>query len=206
MIESARQLFWLKGYNATSVSEVARQANAHTGSLYHFFPTKQDLLLAVLDWYLDNLGPEVVEPALKRESDPIEQVFAILDGYRQALIATDLTFGCPIGNLSLELHEPDPPVRERLAQNFANWCAAVRERLEAAGPRLPTQVDPEQLSQLVLTVMEGGVMQARTHRSIEPFDASVGQLRRYFDTLLERSDSAGPGTSSDSESVEENPR
>lgn len=194
LIEAARRLFWLKGFHATSVNEVAREADAHTGSLYHFFPTKQDLLLAVLDWYLDNLEPEIVEPASRREADPIEQVFAILDGYRQALLATDLTFGCPIGSLALELHEPDPPVRERLARNFAQWSDAVRERLDDAGSRLPRDVDRGELASLVLTVMEGGVMQARTHRSIEPYDASVRQLRRYVDTLLERSESTDPST------------
>lgn len=192
LVDTARRLFWLKGYHATSVNEVAQGAGAHSGSLYHFFDTKQDLLIAVLDWYLENLGPEIVEPALRRESDPIERVFAILDGYRQALVVTDLTFGCPIGSLSLELHEPDPPVRERLARNFAGWCAAVRECLEGAGPRLPPDVDRAGLAQLVLSVMEGGVMQARTHRSIEPYDASVRQLRAYVELLLERSAASGP--------------
>jgi TetR/AcrR family transcriptional regulator, transcriptional repressor for nem operon len=191
LVETARRLFWLKGYNATSVNEVAQGAGAHSGSLYHFFDTKQDLLLAVLDWYLENLGPEIVEPALRRESDPIERVFAILDGYRQALLASELTFGCPIGSLALELHEPDPPVRERLAQNFAGWCAAVQACLEAAGLRLPPYVDRAALAQLILSVMEGGVMQARTHRSIEPYDASVRQLRAYIDLLLERSAASG---------------
>lgn len=184
LVDTARLLFWRQGYHATSVAEILHVAGANSGSLYHFFPTKQDLLLAVLDWYVDNLEPEIVEPALRRESDPIERVFAILDGYRQALLATDLTFGCPVGSLALELHEPDPPVRERLARNFGGWCAAVRRCLDAAGDRLPAAVDRGELAQLVLSVMEGGVMQARTHRSIEPWDASVRQLRLYFDHLL----------------------
>lgn len=191
LVATARRLFWLNGYNTTSVKEISREAGVHSGSLYHFFPTKQDLLLAVLDWYVENLTAEIVEPALRRESDPIDQVFAILDGYREALLGTDLTFGCPIGSLALELHEPDPPVRERLARNFSAWCDAVRERLDAAAPQLPPDLDRAALAQLVLSVMEGGVMQARTHRSIEPFDASVRQLRAYIDALLDHLGSAG---------------
>lgn len=190
LVEAARRLFWLKGYQSTSVAEVLQEAGANSGSLYHFFPTKQDLLLAVLDWYLENLGAAIVEPAFRRESDPIERVFAILERYRQALLATDLTYGCPIGSLALELHEPDPPVRERLARNFAGWCEAVRESLESAGDRLPSDLERGELSQLILSVMEGGVMQARTHRSIEPYDASVRQLRAYVDRLLRDADPA----------------
>ena len=40
------------------------------------------------------------------------------------------------------------------------------------------------LAEFVLTTMEGGVMQARTHRSLETFDACVKQLRNYFDHLF----------------------
>lgn len=186
LIEAARDVFWRKGYHASSVAEILELADANSGSLYHFFPTKLDLLLAVLEWYADNLGTAIVEPARQRADDPVEVVFAVLDGYRQALLATELTFGCPIGNLALEFKEPDPPVRELLALNFTQWCGAVEEALEEAADRFPGDVDLKELSQFVLTTMEGAVMQARTHRSIEPFDASVRQLRRYVRALEEQ--------------------
>jgi hypothetical protein len=63
--------------------------------------------------------------------------------------------------------------------------AAVRICLDAAANRLPLGTDHNGLSQLVLSVMEGGVMQARTHRSLASFDAGVAALRHYF-RLLER--------------------
>lgn len=184
LIDVARELFWRKGYRGTSVAEILEEADANSGSLYHFFPTKQDLLVAVLEWYVEHLEPEIVAPARERTDDPIERVFAIFEGYRRALLATDLTFGCPIGNLALEFKEPDPEVRELLALNFRQWSEAVERCLDEAADRLPDDLDREALSRFVLTTMEGGVMQARTHRSIEPFDDSVDQLRRYVDALV----------------------
>jgi len=189
LIDVARDLFWRKGYNSTSIAEILAAADANSGSLYHFFPTKQDLLVAVLEWYEENLWEQLVGPAYERTDDPIERVFTILEGYRQGLLVTDLTFACPIGSLALELHEPDPPVREMLALNFSNWARAVERCLEDAGDRLPADIDREALSRFVLTTMEGGVMQARTHRSIEPFDASVELLRDYVRRL--EADGAG---------------
>ncbi|MFW6193076.1 MAG: TetR/AcrR family transcriptional regulator [Gemmatimonadota bacterium] len=195
LIDVARELFWRKGYRGTSVAEILEAADANSGSLYHFFPTKQDLLLAVLEWYAENLEAEIVAPARQRTDDPVERVFAILDGYRRALLVTDLTFGCPIGNLALEFKEPDPEVRQLLALNFRHWCEAVEACLDEAADRLPEEVDRKALSRFVLTTMEGGVMQARTHRSIEPFDDSVDQLRTYFDRLLSSAAGARPGGS-----------
>jgi len=115
--------------------------------------------------------------------DPIERIFALLARYRQALELTECTFGCPIGNLALELHEPDPPVRELLAANFDGWTQAVKKCLDAAKDRLPKGADTHALSQFILTVMEGGVMQARTHRNLKAYDASVAGLRDYLKLL-----------------------
>src|SRR5580658_3325800 len=183
LLVAAMQLFGVKGYNSTSIADILQAAEAHSGSLYHFFRTKQDLLLGVLELYRDGIEPMLLLPAWQHVLDPIERVFALLASYRRALDLTDCTYGCPIGSLALELHEPDPPVREMLAVNFLGWVRHVRACLDAAGDRLPRGIDTELLATFVLTTMEGGVMQSRTHRSLTAFDASVAMLRDYFNRL-----------------------
>jgi hypothetical protein len=133
--------------------------------------------------YRDGIEPMLLAPAWADATDPVERIFALLAHYRGALEITDCTFGCPIGSLALEIHEPDPPVRELLAANFDAWVTAIEACLVAAGDRLPRSIDRRGLAQLVLSVMEGGVMQARTHRSLASFDSGVSGLRHYFDLL-----------------------
>ena len=180
---AALRLFATKGYQSTSIADILQLADAHSGSLYHFFPTKQDLLLAVLESYRDGIEPMLLAPAWQGVADPIERVFALLAAYRRALDGTECTYGCPIGSLALELHEPDPAVRELLAVNFNGWVRHVRACFEAARDRLPRGLDTERLAVFALTTMEGGVMQARTHRSLAAFDASVAALRDYVSRL-----------------------
>jgi TetR/AcrR family transcriptional regulator, transcriptional repressor for nem operon len=184
LVEAARELFLEKGYEATGVAEILRRAGVNSGSLYYFFKTKEDLLLAVLDWYTDHLKPIVVEPVFARVEDPIERVFGLLEGYRQMLTVTDCRIGCPIGNLAIEMSERSEAVRKKIALNFENWRKVVRSCLMDAGDRLPAEVDRDRLATLVLTVMEGAVMQARAHRSLEPYDASVALLRDYVNRLI----------------------
>lgn len=181
---AAMELFREKGYGSTSIADILKKAGANSGSLYHYFPAKQDVLNAVLDTYHQGIGPMLLDPAWDGVEDPIERVFVLLGRYRQFLIDTDYFYGCPIGSLALEIHEPDPAVRERLAANFDGWTAAVEGCFDKASSRLPADVDRKALAQFVLTTMEGGVMQSRTHRNLDAFDASVGQLRRYIDFLL----------------------
>jgi AcrR family transcriptional regulator len=180
---AAMRLFAEKGYGSTSVADILREAGANSGSLYHAFPTKQDLLLTVLDMYRAGIGPMLLEPAWAGVDDPLERIFALLARYRSMLEASECLYGCPIGSLALELHEPDPPVREALSANFDGWVDAIQGCLDAAKDRLPRGTDARALGQFVLTVMEGGVMQSRTHRTLEAFDAGVAMLRDYFNRL-----------------------
>jgi TetR/AcrR family transcriptional regulator, transcriptional repressor for nem operon len=184
LVESARVLFWERGYESTSLADVVGHAGVRSGSLYYFFRTKEELLLAVLDRYMELLWPMVIEPVFPLVTDPVERVFGILEGYRQGLVYTGCTHGCPIGNLALEVCDDLPRAREKIAKNFEGWRRWIKTCLDDAQDRLPSTVNREQLAVFVLTVMEGAVMQARAHQSLEPYDASVAQLRDYFDRLL----------------------
>lgn len=183
IILAAVELFYMQGYEATSMAQILKKSEANSGSFYFFFKSKEHLLDAVLDWYLANLEPIIVRPAYAASADPIERIFALLDGYRQKIIITDFTFTCPIGRLALEIDPGRRKIHEKIAANFDGWTAAVRQCLRDAADRFPEDTNFDQLAQFVLTVMEGGVMQARAHRSILPFDNSVGQLRHHLDQL-----------------------
>jgi len=184
IVMTAMELFWEKGFQSTSIADILSRSQVHSGSLYHFFPGKQDVLIAVLEAYRDGIDEWLLAPAWTGVDDPIDRIFALLDGYRVQLVTTECTYGCPIGSLALELHEPDLRVRQLLAENFANWTKAIARCLEAAGDRLPVRLDRMQFAEFVLTVMEGAIMQARTYRDVEAFDRNVAMLRAHVDMLI----------------------
>lgn len=185
IVMTAMELFWEKGFQSTSIADILSRTQVHSGSLYHFFPGKQDVLAAVLEAYRDGIEEWLLAPAWSGVDDPVERIFALLNGYRTQLVTTDCTYGCPIGNLALELSEPDPHIRELLAINFANWTSAIERCLISAGDRLPANLDKRRLAEFTLTVMEGAIMQARTYRDIESFDRNVAVLREHFDMLMD---------------------
>jgi AcrR family transcriptional regulator len=186
IVEASMELFWLKGYGSTSIADILGRSQVNSGSLYYFFPGKQDVLVAVLEAYRDGIGPMLLEPAWSGVDDPVDRLFALLGSYRRALVETDCTYGCPIGSLALELHQPDPPVRALLAANFTAWVDAVEGCLGAAPERFPAGTDLRALAELALNVMEGGVMQARTFRDVAHFDRAVSQLRTHLDALSDQ--------------------
>jgi AcrR family transcriptional regulator len=184
LIESARFLFWERGYAGTSMSELLAHAEVNSGSFYHFFDSKEALLRAVLEQYIDLLRPMVVDPAFATTPKPLERIFAILAGYRERILMTNCTFGCPLGRLALEVDPENAPAHKLIAQNFQGWIEAVRECLVEMKPLLARGTDIDALSTFVLVTMEGGVMLSRSYRTVEPYDLAIAQLREHFRLLL----------------------
>lgn len=182
LVESARHLFWERGFAGTSMADLLAHAQVNSGSFYHFFDSKEALLREVLEGYLIALRPMIVDPAYATTSEPIERIFAILAGYRERILMTDSQYGCPLGRLALEIDPENRPAHKLIAENFRGWIGAVRECLTAA--KLPAKTDVEALATYVLAVMEGGVMLSRSYGSVEPFDRTVKALREHFRLLM----------------------
>src|SRR5262249_40332214 len=157
-VNSARYLFWERGFAGTSMSDLLAHAGVNSGSFYHFFESKEALLRAVLEMYLGALRPMVVDPAFATTTEPVGRIFAILAGYRERILQTEYRYGCPLGRLALEIDPENRPAHHLIAENFRGWIGAVRECIEQMQDRLPSGTDAEGLATYVLAVMEGGVM------------------------------------------------
>ena len=186
ILKTAFQLFHEQGFNATGVATIVREAGINPGSLYHFFESKDQLLLSVLEFAIGYLGPAVMEPVESRTADPIARIFALLDQYRDGMVRHGCRMGCPIGNLALEVSDGNLDARRLIHRNFENWTRRVESWLEEAGDRLPRDVNHPQLARFILTVMEGGLMQARAANDLKPFDDSVAVLREHLSLLLRK--------------------
>lgn len=188
IVEAAMELFTLQGYGSTGLAQIAKHAGCNPGSVYYFFPTKEEILAATLERRKATLGSEVLDPIWEGVADPLERIFALLAGYRRMLQMTEFAHGCPIGNLVIEVAETNKHARKLLCENFDGWLRAVERCLEAAieAGRIPDDTDPKTLAIFVLTTMEGAVMLARSYRDFRAYDAAVTALRDYV-SRLERS-------------------
>lgn len=179
LVDAATNLFWEQGFAGTGLSDIIREAGVHGGSLYHFFKTKDALLLAVLDHHRVLLETVILR-AGQELSDPVDRVMAIAAFYRQFMERTGCALGCPIGNLAGEVSDTYPEAREKIAALMETFRAGIRssigggersESLRISGP------DQDSIATLVVGAIEGAVMQARAARDIGHMDAALGTLR-----------------------------
>ncbi|MEU4471765.1 TetR/AcrR family transcriptional regulator [Micromonospora sp. NPDC023888] len=172
LVETMSELMWERGYADTSPRDVRERSGVGQGSMYHHFPTKRDLALAALDRNVADLLPAASE--LDDPGDPMARIEAYLMRPRDALK------GCKVGRMTQDPQvREDPvllaPVARAFAQVRVSWVKVLREAI-AAG-ELRDDLDPEQLANTLMAVLQGGYVLAIAQQDPGPFDdARAGAL------------------------------
>jgi AcrR family transcriptional regulator len=131
IIEAADQLFYVQGYNATSFSDIAREAGLPRGNFYYYFKTKDDILNSVLGHRMTVVQGWLTQ--CEAQGGPREQIIALLEllGRNAEDIAR---YGCPLGTLNSELGKQQPELQAQAAQLFRTVVDWLTGRCEALVP------------------------------------------------------------------------
>jgi len=121
---TAAQIFRDRGYDATSVSDIARALGITKAGLYHYFESKEALLLEITSYGLDRVRDEVILPA-RAVRDPEARLRQMVT--RHARIATQGRGA--IAQLVDEVRALPPPVRKRVEERMRAYIDLVRETL-----------------------------------------------------------------------------
>src|ERR1700745_1258564 len=79
ILAQAKELFFARGYAATTVDAICEKAELTKGSVYYFFDSKEDLGLAVLEWSIGRGVQMLTSGPYVRIVDPVEKAFAFLE-------------------------------------------------------------------------------------------------------------------------------
>lgn len=190
LLDTASRLFHERGYTAVSVSDICTDAGLKKGSFYHFFPSKRDLVLAVIDRYAERYETlmRCTGPCSAREQ--LRRIFGVMhEGLaRSKREAGGCVRGCPVGNLALEMSDRDERVRGKLQSIFEAWTAAMERILAEGAARGELSVrDPHAMAEVLLAHLQGAVMLAKASRDPGIFDRIAARAL----TLLEQEETPG---------------
>jgi TetR/AcrR family transcriptional repressor of nem operon len=153
VLEAAMEVFWRKGYEATSLADLCSCTGLHKGSLYQTFGSKHDLFMTALKHYIDRQFAEVGKAADSKDSP-----LANLRSAMRALICTvSDDWGCLMVNSLVELAPHDPAVRELLqasAERRMGRMAALVGAAQAAG-ELRRDQPPEAIAMQLMVTLAG---------------------------------------------------
>ena len=117
ILDTAASLFHTRGYSDVGIATICKQANVSKGSFFHFFPSKQDLGVAVLEQFRVKINETLVARAFSSQYPPMERLRRFVDElYRfqkaQAEEQGHLP-GCPFGNMVVEQSTLDELLRKK---------------------------------------------------------------------------------------------
>jgi len=155
-LERAMEVFWSKGYEATSLDDLCVATGLSRSSLYATFGDKRNLLLQSLSLYVDHGSKRVAEALLRKV--PFRAALAdFLDAFIDAIVAGPGRRGCFIGNCAAEMERQDrsamAKIRDALARNEGYFRAAL-EAAKARGELSP-EADVAALARFLCASTQG---------------------------------------------------
>lgn len=172
IIDSARELIYARSYTDVGVQQICDNAGVKKGSFYHFFPSKRDLTLAVLDQLQVFFRDTILNRAFAADIPPlqrIERFFShIYEFQKQTKAATGHILGCPFGNLGCEMSTQDEALRSRVDAIFRASEQPFEQALQEAVARgdLPA-IDTGATARAIFAYVEGIMMYAKTRNDPE---------------------------------------
>ena len=167
-LDKAMQVFWHKGYEATSVEDLLKAMDLNRGSLYDTFGDKRQLFLKVMDRYCTSfVGPKL--SLLDQPGPALPTLHRFINGMIEGGLADPQRRGCFISNTVMELSPHEEEIAGRLRQAlklaedaFFKILARAKEQGE-----LKDDKDPRALARFLTTMMQGAVVMIKAGTSAD---------------------------------------
>lgn len=179
IVQAADQLFYVRGYNQTSFSDIAEETGIPRGNFYYYFKTKDEILTAVLEHRQGQIE-SLLEACENSSSEPRDQLLYMIE----ILIREEdsiIKYGCPLGTLSSELSKSSLTMQQQVVSIFETLRAWIDKKLSLAGFSDRSQA----LSMEILSRLQGTTVLANVYHDIEFLRRSAIQHKQWLTELLQ---------------------
>ncbi len=185
LLEIGAQAIAEKSFNSCGLAEILGRAGVPKGSFYHYFASKEDFGVALVEHetaqYLEELRPILAD----RQRSPLARLRAIFERSREHCAANGPARQCLIPKLALETAQLSPTVHAALKCAYDQWSAVLARTIreaQAAG-EVGAEQDPERLAAALVMLWEGATIRMQIDKSLQPVDDF---LSFAFDSVLRK--------------------
>ncbi len=172
ILDSARSLIYASSYADVGVAKICEHAGVKKGSFYHFYPSKSELTIAVLESFFNDMKTSLIDRAFAN-NQPLEKqieelarfVYEFQNDIKQR---TGHVLGCPFGNLATELSTTDETIRRKIVEIFSSLQSVFESLLNKATENGEiSDIDITATASAMLAYFEGVMLFAKTHNNAE---------------------------------------
>jgi len=185
IVDSAMQLFWQNSYEAVGTDLICKTAGIRKGSLYHFFPSKDDLALEVVNQRWEMFEKQILKLSFDPDTPPIKRFYRFSDILsNMACRIKDKSgdvYGCPFGNFASELSTSKTAIRGRIAEIFDEYTAYFERSLtDAVKNGDLANIDIKSTARILFAGVQGSVLLAKANNNPSLLKENFEQLFGRF--------------------------
>ncbi len=186
LLQSAFCEIHRQGFQAASIANILQDTGLTRGALYHHFPTKQALGLAVIDEVIKARLEGLIFKPLRESERPVEKLLEIIATIDKKVPPDFVMLGCPLNNLMQEMSPLDELFQERTGEVLEEWRRTVEGALKRGQKQggIRAEVDYKAAALFVVSAWEGCIGVAKSMQSPKVFSICMKQLHGYVQGLM----------------------
>jgi TetR/AcrR family transcriptional regulator, transcriptional repressor for nem operon len=186
ILNAALHVIRAKGYTAARIEDICETAGLTKGSFFHHFSSKEELALAVAEYWSTVTGGLFATAPYHTLADPLDRLLAYID-FRKAILQGELPdFTCLVGTMVQEVYGTHPPIRQACEQSISGHAATLEPDIAEAIRQRGITGDwtARSLALYIQAVIQGAFILAKAKDSPEVAAACLDHLRRYLELLF----------------------
>jgi TetR/AcrR family transcriptional regulator, transcriptional repressor for nem operon len=188
LLNAALHVIRAKGYSATRIEDICEAASLTKGSFFHHFDSKEELVLAASDYWIESSDALFASAPYRDHADPLDRLLAYVD-FRKVLLRGELAdFTCLAGTMVQETYDTHPAIRDACNRSISEHAATLIPNIEEAMRRRDMHPDwtAESLALYTQATIQGAFILAKAKHYREVAAASIDHLRRYLELLFDK--------------------
>ena len=185
IITESLQLFSVKGYYNTSVSDILAVSGLTKGGLYGHFASKEDIWYAVYEEAV-SIWKGIVFKGIRNNSDPLKRIEKFIENDMRDYLGTDVfEGGCFFLNMLVELSGQSASMSKQILRGFVRLSGLLRSWLQEADQKgmLRENLNLKEVSNFIIISLNGAAALYISSRDRNILDQTVQQLRFYIEQL-----------------------
>jgi len=185
IIDESLQLFSVKGYYNTSVSDILNATGLTKGGLYGHFASKEDIWYAVYEEAV-NIWKKIVFKGIRNNSDPLKRIEMFIENDMQHYLGGDVfEGGCFFLNMLVELSGQSASMSRQILRGFVRLSGLLRGWLQEAHRKgmLQEDLDFKEVANFIIISLNGAAALYISSRDRSILDQTIRQLRLYISHL-----------------------
>lgn len=181
IVEKAAHLFNVKGYAATSMSDIIEATGLAKGGIYGNFRNKEEIAVHAFEYASKRVFDEMTFK-IKARPTYTGKLEAILQFYRNYTEESPIEGGCPILNFSCDVDDTNPELKARVREAMELMLGTLVYLIEQGKKKgeFRKQANAEELADIIYSQIEGGIMMSRTYGHSKKLNRLLDYLQSFI--------------------------